>query len=70
VCIALVVMREGMPLGYEVFAGNRADITTVEGIVETMEARCGIAQRAWVMDWGMSSGENVAWLQQTKRRYP
>ncbi len=38
VCIALVVTREGMPLGYEVFAGNRVDVTTVEEIVETMEA--------------------------------
>ena len=29
ICIALVVTREGMPLGYEVFAGNRSDVTTV-----------------------------------------
>src|SRR6185312_15880519 len=30
VCIGLVVTRDGMPLGYEVFAGNRHDATTVE----------------------------------------
>ena len=41
VCIALVVTREGIPLGYEVFAGNRIDVTTVEEIVGTMEARFG-----------------------------
>ena len=29
VCIALVVTRCGMPLGYEVFAGNTVDVTTV-----------------------------------------
>jgi transposase len=69
VCIALVVTREGMPLGYEVFPGNRVDVTTVEEIVEAMEARYGVANRVWVMDRGMSSAENVAWLQQTKRRY-
>ncbi|MGH2405238.1 MAG: IS1634 family transposase [bacterium] len=69
VCIALVVTRGGMPLGYEVFAGNRTDVTTVEEIVETMEARYGLAQRIWVMDRGMTSAENVAWLQQTGRRY-
>jgi transposase len=69
VCIALVVTREGMPLGYEVFAGNRVDVTTVEEIVETMEARYGIAERVWVMDRGMTSAENVEWLQQTGRRY-
>jgi len=69
VCIALVVTREGMPLGYEVFPGNRVDVTTVEEIVEAMEARYGIANRVWVMDRGMSSAENVAWLRETKRRY-
>ncbi len=69
VCIALVVTRGGIPLGYEVFRGNRVDVTTVEEIVEAMETRYGIANRIWVMDRGMSSAENVAWLQQTKRRY-
>ena len=29
--------QDGVPLGYEVFAGNRADVTTVEEIVTTME---------------------------------
>jgi transposase len=69
VCLALVVSREGMPLGYEVFAGNRTDVTTVEEIVEAMEGRYGIAQRVWVMDRGMTSAENVEWLQETDRRY-
>jgi transposase len=69
VCIALVVTREGMPLGYEVFAGNRTDVTTIEEIVGTMEARYGIANRIWVMDRGMTSAENIAWLQRTGRRY-
>ena len=30
VCIGLVVTRDGFPLAYEVFAGNRSDVTTVE----------------------------------------
>ena len=69
VCIALVVTREGIPLGYEVFDGNRVDVTTVEEIVGTMEARFGIAGRVWVMDRGMTSAANIAWLQETGRRY-
>ena len=28
-----------------------------------MEARFGQAQRIWVMDRGMASAENLAWLQ-------
>jgi transposase len=67
--VALVVTREGLPLGYEVFAGNTTDVTTVEDIVERMETRYGRANRVWVMDRGMVSEENVAWLQSGERRY-
>jgi len=69
VCLALVVTREGMPLGYEVFAGNRTDVTTVEEIVEAMEARYGLAQRIWVMDRGMTSEDNLTSLRDSGRRY-
>jgi Transposase DDE domain len=69
VCLALVVTREGMPLGYELFAGNKTDVTTVKEIVGTMETRYGQAQRIWVMDRGMTSAANLAWLRQTERRY-
>ncbi len=67
--IALVVTRDGMPLGYEIFPGNTVDVTTVEEIVSTMERRFGKANRVWVMDRGMMSAENIAWLHQTGRRY-
>ena len=69
VCIALVVSREGLPLGYEVFAGNRADVTTVEDIVEKIEAQYGSAGRIWVMDRGMVSEENLEYLKADGRRY-
>lgn len=35
VCIALVVSRCGMPVGYEVFAGNTADVDAVQAEEET-----------------------------------
>lgn len=69
VCIALVVTRDGMPLGYEVFDGNRADVTTVKEIVVLMEKRYGKANRVWVMDRGMMSEANLAFLKQEDRRY-
>jgi len=68
VCIALVVSRCGMPLGYEVFAGNTADVTTVEHVVETMERRYGKSQRIWVMDRGMVSEDNIKFLRDGGRR--
>ena len=69
VCIALVVTFDGFPLGYEVFPGNTHDSTTVRQIVQTMEARHGTVGRVWIMDRGMASAENLAWLRQTGRRY-
>ncbi len=69
VCIGLVVSRCGMPLGYEVFAGNRNDVTTLAEIVETMERRYGRAERIWVTDRGMVSEENIAFLRQQQRQY-
>lgn len=69
VCIALVVSRCGMPIGYELFAGNRSDVTTVEEIVTTMEGRYGKSDRIWVMDRGMSSADNMEFLREENRRY-
>jgi transposase len=67
--LALVVSRCGMPVGYELFAGNTADVTTVEDMVEHVEGLYGKANRIWVMDRGMTSRENVEFLQQEGRRY-
>ena len=69
VCIGLVVSKCGMPLGYEVFEGNRTDVTTVEEIVETMERRYGKADRIWVGDRGMMSKKNIDILKSGNRRY-
>ena len=57
--MAVVVTREGIPLGYEVFAGNKHDCKTVETIIQQMEARYGHAERIWIMDRGMNP--EVAW---------
>jgi transposase len=67
--IALVVTREGMPLGYEIYPGNTTDVSTVQEMVADMEARFGKVNRVWVMDRGMVSKKNVAWLNATGRRY-
>jgi transposase len=69
VCIGLVVTEEGIPLGYEVFAGNRHDSTTVEEIVVAMEKKYGRAQRVWVMDRGMVSEQNLKYLRERGGQY-
>ena len=69
VCIGLVVSAEGLPLAYEVFGGNRADVTTVEEIIQVMEEKYGQAQRIWVMDRGMVSEENIDFLRERGAQY-
>lgn len=69
VCIALVVSRCGMPVGYELFAGNKADVTTVQEVVTTVEQRYGKAERVWVMDRGMVSAANIEFLKEGGRKY-
>src|SRR5208337_1187140 len=69
VCLGLVVTPEGLPVAYEVFAGNRADVTTLEAIVRLMEDKYGQAQRVWVVDRGMVSEANLAWLRERGATY-
>jgi len=67
--LALVVTREGLPLGYEIFAGNKNDVTTLRQIVETMEGRYGVADRIWGLDRGLVSEDHIEWLKTHGRRY-
>lgn len=69
VCIGLVVTEDGLPLGYEVFDGNRHDNTTVEEIVESMERKYGKANRVWVLDRGMVDEENLEFIRERGGHY-
>lgn len=69
VCIGLVVTTEGLPLGYQVFAGNTSDSKTIETIVQAMEKKYGQCQRVWVLDRGMVSEANLKYLREHKGAY-
>lgn len=69
VCIGLVVNTDGLPVGYEIFDGNRRDVTTVEDMIELMENKYGQARRVWVMDRGMVSEENLDFLSKRGAKY-
>src|SRR5437870_10189177 len=60
VVIALIVNEEGFPLSYEVFDGDRAEVTTLEAVLRTVERKYGRARRVWVFDRGVVSEENRA----------
>jgi transposase len=69
VLIGLVVSCEGYPLGYETFAGNRNDGTTVQEVVTSLEGRYGRDNRIWVLDRGMVSAKTLKWLRERDSRY-
>jgi transposase len=69
ICIGLVTSREGLPLAFEIFDGNRADVTTTEEMVLVMERKYGKANRIWVMDRGMVSEENIEFMKKRGARY-
>lgn len=53
VVIALIVTPDGLPLAYEVMAGNTSDKTTLRAFLARIEAQYGKAGRTWVMDRGV-----------------
>ena len=69
IIIALVVTPEGFPLSYEVFAGNRAEVTTLEEVLEAVERKHGRARRVWVFDRGIVSEENLQSLRRAGASY-
>ena len=70
VVIALVVTTDGLPLAYEVLAGNTADKTTLTMFLEKIQSMYGKARRVGVMDRGIPTkatlekmrAEEVAYL--------
>jgi hypothetical protein len=70
VVIALVVTTDGLPLAYEVLAGNTSDKTTLKSFLEKIQSMYGRARRVWVMDRGIPTqatlgqmrAEEVAYL--------
>jgi transposase len=53
VVIALIVTPAGLPLAYEVMAGNTSEKTTLRGFLDRIENQYGKARRVWLMDRGI-----------------
>ena len=69
IVLALVVTRDGFPLAHFSLPGNTQDGDTVATLVTAVEKRFGKSRRVWVMDRGMISKKNLAFLAKAKRRY-
>ncbi|MBE3136451.1 MAG: IS1634 family transposase [Planctomycetes bacterium] len=69
VCIGLVATKEGLPIAFEIFDGNRTDVTTTQEMVHVMETKYGKANRVWVLDRGMVSEDNLEFMRTSGARY-
>jgi transposase len=67
--LALIVNADGFPFSYELFDGNRADVTTVEAILRTVERKHGKARRVWIFDRGVVSEENLVAIRKRGGQY-
>ena len=63
VILALAVTREGLPLGYDLFAGNIFEGHTMKKMVETLKEKFDKSRFVMVMDAAMLSKENIEYLQ-------
>ena len=67
--LALIVNSDGFPFSYELFDGNRADVSTVEAILRTVERKHGKARRVWIFDRGVVSEENLVAIRKRGGQY-
>jgi transposase len=69
VILAVAADMQGIPIHLEVLRGNRADTTTLQGVLTTLGRRFGIKEAVFVFDGGMSSKINLEALETLKLKY-
>jgi Transposase DDE domain len=69
VLLAVATDARGVPLHLEVLRGNRADTTTLQGLLRTLRRRFGIQEAVFVFDGGMSSKLNLEAMEALQLKY-
>jgi transposase len=59
VVIGLMVTREGLPIGYDVYPGNEFDGHTIRSAIKRVKRRYAVKKVVFVADAGMASRENM-----------
>ena len=59
IILAVATDTQGLPLHVAVLRGNRNDTQTLQGLLQTLRRRFGIAEATFVFDGGMSSRINL-----------
>jgi transposase len=69
VVIALVVTTDGLPLAYEILAGNRTDKTTLSLFLQKIQSMYGKARRVWIMDRGIPTEATLQQMREDQVAY-
>lgn len=62
ILLALAITKDGIPIGHEVYEGNKKHSKTVIDVVDRLKERFGIEKIIFVADRGMVSKENIDYI--------
>lgn len=69
VIVGIIMDQNGIPLGHEVWSGNKSDKPAFKEIIEKIKTRYAINKIILVADRGMISEDNIAFLEKNKYEY-
>jgi len=69
VVLALATNSDGLPIGYELFEGNKAEVKTLLACIESWKKIFKIGKVCFVADRAMMSNENLVELERLKYTY-
>ena len=67
--VGILMTKEGLPIGCEVFPGNTSDLKSFLSVIEKLKTRYSIGKLIWVADRGMVSAANIERLNELKQEY-
>ena len=62
VVLGLLCTGDGIPIAHHVFSGDTADVATLPGVLDDLQARFGVGKVCVVADRGLISNANIAAL--------
>jgi transposase len=67
--IGILMTKDGIPCGCEVFPGNTSDLKSFLYVLEKLKRQYKISKLIWVADRGMVSTDNISRLNELKQEY-
>ena len=69
VVVGVLMSKEGIPLGHEVFSGNTNDVSCFSQIIDQIKKKYALSKIVLVGDRGMISKSNIKSLEESKLSY-